>query len=82
MEEKWQIMDPSRPFNYFFVAQDLQQMYSNEDRLLTMVRVFAGLSIFISCLGLFGLLSFNLDKRRKEIGIRKVLGASTAGLTA
>lgn len=81
INDKWQILDPSRPFNYFFVAEDLHQLYSNEDRLLSMVKIFAFLSIFISCLGLFGLLSFQLDKRKKEMGIRKVLGASTAGLT-
>lgn len=81
IDEKWQILDPSRPFDYFFVAQDFRELYSNEDRLLSMVKIFAFLSIFISCLGLLGLLSFQLDKRKKEIGIRKILGASTAGLT-
>ncbi|MCB0634796.1 MAG: FtsX-like permease family protein, partial [Lewinella sp.] len=81
LNEKWDILDPSRPFNHFTVAQDIGEMYANEDRLLTMVKAFAFLSILISCLGLFGLLSYQLDKRRKEIGIRKVLGASTAGLT-
>lgn len=82
VNEKWQILDPSRPFDYFFVAEDFRELYSNEDRLLAMVKIFAFLSIFISCLGLFGLLSFTLDKRKKEIGIRKILGASTARLAA
>lgn len=81
LNEKWDILDPSRPFQHFQVEQDLRALYENEDRLLTMVKAFAFLSIFISCLGLFGLLSYHLDKRRKEIGIRKILGASTAGLT-
>lgn len=81
VNEKWQILDPGRPFNYFFVAQDFRDLYSNEDRLLSMVQIFAFLSIFISCLGLFGLLSFHLDTRKKEIGIRKILGATTTGLT-
>jgi putative ABC transport system permease protein len=81
LNDKWEILDPSRPFNYFMVAEDIRELYGNEDRLLTMVKAFAFLSIFISCLGLFGLLSYQLDKRKKEIGIRKVLGASTAGLT-
>lgn len=81
MSDKWRILDPNRPFDYFFVAEDFRDLYANEDRMLSMVKIFAFLSIFISCLGLFGLLSFNLDKRKKEIGIRKILGASTAGLT-
>lgn len=81
MADKWKILDPDRPFDYFFVAEDFRELYSNEDRMLSMVKIFAFLSIFISCLGLFGLLSFNLDKRKKEIGIRKILGASTARLT-
>lgn len=80
MEEKWGLLDPGRPFDYFLVAEDFRELYANEDRLLAMVKVFAFLSIFISCLGLFGLLSFHLDKRKKEIGIRKILGASTARL--
>ena len=81
IDENWRILDDSRPLDYFFVAEDFRELYSNEDRLLTMVKIFAFLSIFISCLGLYGLLSFNLDKRRKEIGIRKVLGASATGIT-
>lgn len=80
LESKWKILDPSRSFDYFMVAEDFRELYANEDRMLAMVKIFAFLSIFISCLGLFGLLSFNLDKRMKEIGIRKVLGASTANL--
>ncbi|MBX2877563.1 MAG: ABC transporter permease [Saprospiraceae bacterium] len=80
LKSNWTILDDSRPLNYFFVSDDIKTLYSNEDRLLRMVKIFAFLSIFISCLGLFGLLSFNLDKRKKEIGIRKVLGASASGL--
>lgn len=81
INNKWEILDPNRPFNYFLVAEDFRELYANEDRLLAMVKIFAFLSIFISCLGLFGLLSFHLDTRKKEIGIRKVLGASASGLT-
>jgi putative ABC transport system permease protein len=79
-ESKWNILDPSRPFDYFFVEEDLRTMYANEDRLLTMVEVFSFLSIFISCLGLYGLLSFILNRKKKEIGIRKVLGASISNI--
>ena len=77
LESQWTLLDESRPFNYFFVDEDMAALYANEDRLLTMVKVFSFLSIFISCLGLYGLLAFILEKRRKEIGIKKVLGAST-----
>lgn len=64
-------------FDYFFVADDMKEMYANEDRLLKMVIMFSSLSIFVSCLGLFGLSSYIIDRRRKEIGIRKVLGGSS-----
>ena len=73
--EQWRILDSSRPFDYFTVAEDFRELYSNEDRLLVLVKIFAFLSIFISCLGLFGLLSFHLDKRKKEIGIRENSGS-------
>jgi len=76
IEGKWSILDDSRPFSYFFIDDEMTELYANEDRLLTMVRIFSFLSIFISCLGLYGLISFILDKRRKEIGIKRVLGAS------
>jgi putative ABC transport system permease protein len=81
IESKWNILDHSRPFSYFFIDDDMAELYANEDRMLTMVKIFSFLSIFISCLGLYGLLSFILDKRRKEIGIKRVLGASIAGIT-
>jgi putative ABC transport system permease protein len=60
----------------------MKAMYANEDRLLKMVTVFSLLSIFVSCLGLFGLSSYIIDRKRKEIGIRKVLGASSARISA
>jgi len=78
VEEKWAILDEDRPFSYFFVEDDMAAMYQNEDRLLKMVALFSGISIFIGCLGLFGLSAFLIEKRRKEIGIRKVLGASVS----
>ena len=60
----------------------MKAMYANEDRLLKMVSVFSLLSIFVSCLGLFGLSSYIIDRKRKEIGIRKVLGASSVRISA
>ena len=80
-QNKWHMLDPNRDFSYFLVEEDMDQMYANEDQLLTMVNLFSALSILIACLGLFGLLSFILDRRKREIGIRKVLGASVSSIT-
>ncbi len=79
---KWGLLKTNKEFDYFFVDDDMKAMYANEDRLLKMVTVFSLLSIFVSCLGLFGLSSYIIDRKRKEIGIRKVLGASSARISA
>ncbi|GAB1267768.1 ABC transporter permease [Aurantivibrio infirmus] len=68
--------DPSHPPELIFYDQALGQVYTNERRLLNLVVLFAVLSVFISCMGLFGLSSFTTAQRTKEIGIRKILGAS------
>jgi ABC-type antimicrobial peptide transport system permease subunit len=68
--------DPEHPFNYNFVDDQYASKFSNEVRIGNLASVFAILAIFISCLGLFGLASFVAEQRSKEIGIRKVLGAS------
>ncbi len=67
---------PSVPFDYDFVDTDYAEKFAAEERIETIASFFAGLAIFISCLGLFGLASFVAEKRTKEIGIRKVLGAT------
>lgn len=67
---------PEAPFNYTFVDDEYEQKFRSEERIGQLASVFAGLAIFISCLGLFGLASFIVEQRTKEIGIRKVLGAS------
>jgi putative ABC transport system permease protein len=67
---------PGFPFEYHFVDEDFQQQYVAEKRVGTLSRWFGGLAILISCLGLFGLAAFTAERRFKEIGIRKVLGAS------
>ena len=64
------------PFEYFFLDDSFNQMYSSEQKLGQMLAFFSGLGIFIACLGMFGLASFTAKRRTKEIGIRKVLGAS------
>ena len=76
LEDKWTIVSENEPFEYFFLEGRLKEMYAAEDRLLKMVGTFSLVTIFIACLGLFGLSSFMIDKRKKEMGIRKVLGAS------
>jgi ABC-type antimicrobial peptide transport system permease subunit len=71
---------PAVPFDYKFVDQEHAEKFAAEERIGTLSGVFAGLAVFISCLGLFGLASFVAEQRTKEIGIRKVLGASITSL--
>jgi len=72
--------EPAAPFEYKFVDDDYARKFSNEVRIGNLASVFAALAIFISCLGLFGLASFVAEQRTKEIGVRKVLGASVFNL--
>ncbi|MFC4873298.1 ABC transporter permease [Negadavirga shengliensis] len=72
--------NPESPFDFSFVDSDYARKYANEERIGNLAGLFAILAVFISCLGLFGLASFVAEQRTKEIGIRKVLGASIAGL--
>lgn len=72
--------NPAYPFDYHFIDQEYATRFAEEERSKTLAGLFALLAIFISCLGLFGLASFVAEQRTKEIGIRKVLGASVAGL--
>ena len=73
--------NPGYPFDYRFVDDQFNNLFENETLISKLSRVFAVLAIFISCLGLFGLAAFTAERRTKEIGIRKVLGASVPGLT-
>ncbi len=72
--------NPAYPFDYRFVDDQFNQMFFNEMLISKLSRVFASLAIIISCLGLFGLAAYTAERRTKEIGIRKVLGADVAGL--
>ena len=72
--------NPEQPFEYQFVDEDYAKKFGNEKRIATLASFFAILAIFISCLGLFGMASFVAEQRTKEIGVRKVLGASVFGL--
>jgi putative ABC transport system permease protein len=71
---------PGYPFEYQFTDDDFNRLFKTETLTGTLAGVFASLAIFISCLGLFGLAAYTAERRIKEIGIRKVLGASVSGL--
>ncbi len=81
LENVWRTYMPERPFEYFFLDAKFDAMYKAEERLGKIFSYFAGLAIFISCLGLFALASFMAEQRTKEIGIRKILGASVPNIT-
>jgi ABC-type antimicrobial peptide transport system permease subunit len=72
--------DPANPFEFTFADQEYAKKFGNEKRIGKLASIFATLAIFISCLGLFGLASFVAEQRTKEIGIRKVMGASVMNL--
>lgn len=80
LETAWHQLDPNEPFEYSFLDEDFQRNYSAEQRLSALIRYFTVMAILISCLGLFGLASFSAEQRVREIGIRKVLGASVGGI--
>ncbi|MEM6632104.1 MAG: ABC transporter permease [Bacteroidota bacterium] len=80
LEKKWQEWFPQYPFSYFFLDEFYNRQYQKDLRLSRLVAIFSVLAIFIACIGLFGLTLFAFQQRRKEIGIRKVLGASKNSL--
>jgi len=73
-------LNPAYPFSYNFLDKDLDNLYKGEQKMGSIFNLFAILAIFISCLGLYGLSAFMAEQRTKEIGIRKVLGASVPGI--
>lgn len=76
VEKIWKEILPDRPFEYFFLDNELTNLYKAESNLSKVAGTFSILAIVVACLGLFGLASFNAEQRKKEIGIRKVLGSS------
>ncbi len=82
IEDKWKSVASDLPFEYSFMDADFDQLYKGERQSGKLITYFASLSILISCLGLFGLATFMAEQRTKEIGIRKVMGASIPGITA
>ncbi len=78
--EQWNKYNPNYPFEYEFMDDAYDQLYKSDQRTGRIFKYFAGIAIFVSCLGLFGLATFAAERRVKEIGIRKVLGASIGGI--
>jgi len=78
MEKVWNQIAPEFPFEYHFLNEDFDAMYRSEQRIGRIYGYFTFLAVFVSCLGLFGLVAFIAERRTKEIGIRKVLGASVS----
>lgn len=81
IKDKWNEIVPQYPVNYFFLDKRFEQKYLAEERLGKITLCFSLLAILVACLGLFGLASFSAERRTREIGIRKVLGASISGIT-
>jgi len=82
IKNKWKAMAPSQPFDYSFMDEDFNKLYTTEQRTGQIFITFAVLAILIACLGLFGLVTYAAEQRTKEIGIRKVLGANVSNIVA
>lgn len=80
IESLWKQETPNIPFNYDFISEMVENQYTSENKQMAMFAIFSALAIFIACLGLFGLAAFTAELRTKEIGIRKVMGASTKNI--
>ena len=80
MQKTWQTFAPEFPFEYHYLNELIDVMYRSEERLARLFSYFTAFALFISCFGLFGLASFTAERRTKEIGIRKVMGASVSNI--
>jgi len=80
LREKWKNLYPNTTFEYSFLSEDFQKMYEKETMTLKIITYISILSLFISCIGLFGLALFTTDRRMKEIGLRKVAGSTSGGI--
>jgi len=80
LRREWEEFVPDRPFSFYFLNDRLDQLYRAEKQRGQITGVFSALAIFVACLGLLGLASFTVERRTKEIGIRKVLGASVSSI--
>jgi putative ABC transport system permease protein len=81
LKEKWVKLAPYRPFETRFLDDEFQQLYDSEKRTATVFNLFSGIAIVLACMGLFGLSAYSARQRMKEIGIRKVLGATVWQIT-
>jgi putative ABC transport system permease protein len=82
IDESWSELNPEELFTYEFMDDHIAKMYTQEEKMYNAFRLFSAIAILIGCLGLYGLVSFMAVQRTKEIGIRKVLGASVSGIVA
>ena len=78
----WKRYQKDRPFQFFFLEESIQRLYDKENRFLRIFSYFSGLALLIACLGIFGLSAYTAEQRTKEIGIRKTMGASVAGIVS
>lgn len=76
----WNNFTPEYPLEYKFLDTNFERMYQSEDKLKSLLWIFTSIAVFVGCLGLFGLASYSAERRKKEVGIRKVLGASVQGV--
>lgn len=81
LEDKWRTIIPYRPFEYQFMDESFANLYTSEMRMGKILGIFSAMTILLACLGLFGLSAYTIKQRSKEIGIRRVLGASVTGIT-
>ena len=77
LKEKWESLFPQYPFEFTFLSDDFQKMYQKETTMAVIITYISLIALFVSCIGLFGLVLFTIDNRIKEIGIRKVAGSTT-----
>ncbi|WP_426061020.1 ABC transporter permease [Hymenobacter sp. B1770] len=82
VKQVWDKFSPESPIEYKFLDQNFDEMYKAEDKLKSLLWIFTGIAIFVGCLGLFGLATYAAERRKKEIGIRKVLGASVGNIVS
>ncbi|MEM7659071.1 MAG: FtsX-like permease family protein, partial [Bacteroidota bacterium] len=80
LEEVYRSTFPNGPFDYFFMDQEYEKQYRSDERFREVFSYLTGFAILIACIGLFGLVSFTVAKRAREIGIRKVLGAEVSSI--
>ncbi|MEM6525751.1 MAG: ABC transporter permease [Bacteroidota bacterium] len=76
IREEWNLLYPDLPFDYLFLDEHVQKMYKADENFSVLIYTFSGLAILLACMGLYGIISYSIDAKQKEIGIRKVLGAS------